>query len=63
MFFLSLEDPLLKQYGAEKEAAAIRAQARAPYRKIRSRRIRSFVKKAQKKAEGVRYMERNSVRE
>ncbi len=63
VFFLSLEDPLFKQYGAEKEAAAIRAQARAPYRKIRSRRIRSFVKKAQKKAEGVRYMERKSVRE
>lgn len=63
MFFLSLEDPLFKQYGAEKEAAAIRARARAPYRKIRSRRIRSFVKKAQKKAEGVRYMERKSVRE
>ena len=61
VFFLSLSDELLRIYGNEKTAKALKRSAIQKGRPIYDRRIPAFVRKAQRNVEGSNYMARKNV--
>lgn len=61
VFFISLEDDVMRIYGAENVANKFKNMGYDENEPIKSHLISSFVKKAQRNVEGSNYMQRKSV--